>query len=75
MRDLVQTEVARVWRPALPFLVGGDHSIVLPALRGRIAHGPVAVVHVDAHLDTSDGAVWARTSTTARRCATPSPRV
>jgi len=60
VRDLVQAEVARVLAAgAVPVLVGGDHSIVLPALRALAArHGPVAVVHVDAHLDTSDGETW-----------------
>jgi agmatinase len=44
---------------AVPFLVGGDHSIVLPALRAAARqHGPVAVVHVDAHLDTSGPEGW-----------------
>jgi agmatinase len=44
---------------AVPFLVGGDHSITLPALRALHAkHGPVHVVHVDAHLDTSTGEIW-----------------
>jgi len=35
--------------------IGGDHTIALPLLR-EIAkrHGPVAVVHFDAHLDTWD---------------------
>jgi agmatinase len=35
--------------------IGGDHTIALPLIRavaGR--HGPVAVVHFDAHLDTWD---------------------
>lgn len=35
--------------------IGGDHTVALPLLRavhGR--HGPVAVVHFDAHLDTWD---------------------
>lgn len=46
-------------RGALPFLVGGDHSITLPALRAAAKlHGPLAVVHVDAHLDTSGPEVW-----------------
>ena len=60
VRHLVQTEVARVLAAgATPFLVGGDHSIVLPALRAIASrHGPVTVMHVDAHLDTSDGEVW-----------------
>ncbi|MBU6146540.1 MAG: agmatinase [Actinomycetales bacterium] len=35
--------------------IGGDHTIALPLLR-EVArrHGPVAVVHFDAHLDTWD---------------------
>ena len=33
--------------------LGGDHSISLPLLRAHAKkHGPVALVHVDAHLDT-----------------------
>jgi agmatinase len=33
--------------------LGGDHSIALAALRGlNKVHGPVAVLHFDAHLDT-----------------------
>jgi agmatinase len=35
--------------------LGGDHTIALPLLRTmRRAHGPVALVHFDAHLDTWD---------------------
>lgn len=35
--------------------VGGDHTIALPLLRAVHAqHGPVAVLHFDAHLDTWD---------------------
>jgi agmatinase len=35
--------------------VGGDHTIALPLLRATAArHGPVALVHFDAHLDTWD---------------------
>jgi guanidinobutyrase / D-arginase len=35
--------------------LGGDHTIALPLLRVmHEAHGPVAVVHFDAHLDTWD---------------------
>jgi agmatinase/guanidinopropionase len=33
--------------------LGGDHSIALPLLRAHAKkHGPLAVVHIDAHLDT-----------------------
>jgi len=35
--------------------LGGDHTVALPMLRAVAArHGPVAVVHFDAHLDTWD---------------------
>lgn len=40
---------------ARPLTIGGDHTIALPLLRVmHEAHGPVAVVHFDAHLDTWD---------------------
>jgi agmatinase len=36
-------------------VIGGDHTIALPLLRAIHAkHGPVAVLHFDAHLDTWD---------------------
>jgi agmatinase len=35
--------------------LGGDHTVALPMLRAVSAvHGPVAVIHFDAHLDTWD---------------------
>jgi agmatinase len=35
--------------------IGGDHTIALPLLRAvRRRHGPVALLHFDAHLDTWD---------------------
>jgi agmatinase len=38
-----------------PVAVGGDHSITLPLLRAAHAkHGPLALVHFDAHCDVSD---------------------
>lgn len=60
MRDAVE---ARVWEVAAagaaPFVVGGDHAITLPVLRALARrHGPLAVVHVDAHLDTSGPELW-----------------
>ncbi|WP_193043135.1 agmatinase [Mycolicibacterium baixiangningiae] len=37
-------------------ILGGDHSVALPSLRAAHAvHGPMALVHFDAHLDTWDG--------------------
>ncbi|MFW2382166.1 MAG: agmatinase [Acidimicrobiales bacterium] len=39
----------------LPVSMGGDHTIVLPILRALAAtHGPVGLVHVDAHTDIND---------------------
>jgi len=38
-----------------PLTLGGDHTIALPILRAiRQRHGPVALVHVDAHADIND---------------------
>ena len=38
-----------------PLTMGGDHTIALPILRAVAAcHGPVALVHVDAHADVND---------------------
>jgi guanidinobutyrase len=40
---------------AKPATVGGDHTITLPILRAiHRKHGPVALVHVDAHADIND---------------------
>ncbi|MEM1076128.1 MAG: agmatinase [Pseudomonadota bacterium] len=39
----------------VPMAIGGDHSITLPILRAmRRFHGPIALVHVDAHADVND---------------------
>lgn len=38
-----------------PLTLGGDHTIALPILRAMARrHGPVALVHVDAHADVND---------------------
>jgi len=38
----------------VPLTLGGDHTIALPILRAMAAkHGPVALVHVDAHADVN----------------------
>ena len=40
---------------AMPLCIGGDHSISLPILRALARrHGPLGVVHFDAHPDTWD---------------------
>ena len=46
---------AIVTQGVTPVAMGGDHSITLPILRAIAAkHGPVALVHVDAHADVND---------------------
>ena len=38
-----------------PFTLGGDHTIVLPIIRAMAKkHGPVGIIHVDAHADVND---------------------
>jgi agmatinase len=47
------TELSSDGRPVV--VLGGDHTVTLPVLRALHAqHGPVAMVHFDAHLDTWD---------------------
>jgi len=38
-----------------PITLGGDHTIALPVLRSlKKKHGPVGMVHIDAHADVND---------------------
>jgi agmatinase len=40
---------------AVPLLIGGDHSVSFPAVAGVAAvHGPVTILHFDAHPDLYD---------------------
>lgn len=49
MREVIGARERRV------VAIGGDHTIALPALRAlHGVHGPLALVHFDAHLDTWD---------------------
>ncbi len=49
---------------AVPFVLGGDHTIALPDVTGvarHLAMGRVSVVHFDAHADTGEdqfGSLW-----------------
>ena len=57
---------------AVPVTIGGDGSVTLPQLRAAARkHGTLAVVHCDAHTDTSDvpGAGRYTTTTTFLRAA------
>ncbi len=60
MREAVFAEIMAVQTAgAVPFVVGGDHSITIPILKAiHAVHGPVCVVHVDAHFDTTEAGVW-----------------
>ena len=60
MRDAVYEMTSDILAArAVPFVVGGDHSITAPILRAMAAtHGPVACLHIDAHLDTSGPESW-----------------
>lgn len=41
--------------PVIPLGIGGDHTMTLPILRAIARkHGPVGLIHVDAHTDIND---------------------
>ncbi|MHB8730794.1 MAG: agmatinase [bacterium] len=50
-RDAVRRIVER---GGLPVVLGGDHSISVPAVQGMEAAGPLDIVQIDAHLDFND---------------------
>jgi len=54
--DIIQSFYEPVLaRGCKPLTLGGDHTIALPILRAMAArHGPVALVHVDAHADVNE---------------------
>ncbi len=55
-RELIEEWVASILKAgAIPVAIGGDHSITLPILRAVAkAHGPLSLIQVDSHLDTTD---------------------
>ncbi len=58
--DTVQATVgAWAMNGCRTFMLGGDHSMTLGALRALAhQHGPLGLLHVDAHPDAADGAAW-----------------
>ena len=54
--DLIEAGIADVvGHGATPLVLGGDHTLTLPVLRAAArAHGPVGLVHVDAHADVNE---------------------
>ena len=52
IRDFVGDVLAH---GAIPIGIGGDHTVTYPILQAiAAAHGPVGIVHVDAHADVND---------------------
>lgn len=55
LTQMTEATTALVATGATPVALGGDHTIALPMLRAVASrHGPVALLHFDAHLDTWD---------------------
>lgn len=55
IRIISESYDAILTHDVIPVAMGGDHSITLPILRSIARkHGPVALVHVDAHADVND---------------------
>jgi agmatinase len=53
VRSLIQGEASRLMARHHCAFIGGDHSVTLPLLRAaRAQHGPLALIHFDAHCDT-----------------------
>ena len=54
--DIITGAYADILRhDVVPLTLGGDHTLTWPVLRAIAAkHGPVALIHVDAHADTSE---------------------
>ena len=55
IRLIEQHYDAMLQADVIPISLGGDHTVSLPILRALARkHGPMALVHVDAHADTND---------------------
>ena len=55
IRLITETYDAHLKHDFVPMSLGGDHSMTLPILRSMAKkHGPLALVHVDAHADVND---------------------
>ena len=45
---------------AIPITIGGDHGVPIPIFRAFSEHGPITLIHYDAHLDWRDSVNGAR---------------
>jgi agmatinase len=53
VRSAIQQQAATLMAAHHCVFIGGDHSVTLPLLRAlKAQHGPVALIHFDAHCDT-----------------------
>ncbi|MEP9366728.1 agmatinase [Xanthobacter sp. VNH20] len=54
--DLIEAHFSGIFAAGCrPMALGGDHTMTLPILRAAAkTHGPMALVHVDAHADVND---------------------
>jgi guanidinobutyrase len=54
--DIIEQHYKKLLQDVVtPMSLGGDHTIALPILRAVAEkHGPVALIHVDAHADVND---------------------
>lgn len=54
--DLITSQVTTVMKNGdKPLILGGDHAITYPILKAiAAAHGPVSILHIDAHPDLYD---------------------
>jgi agmatinase len=50
-QNITRTVAGVLQRGAMPVILGGDHAITFPVVRGFGGTGPLYVVHFDAHLD------------------------
>jgi agmatinase len=54
--------VRQIMRGGACIVLGGDHGITNPVLRGFDEVGPITLVHIDAHLDWRDGSTACATA-------------
>ena len=53
VRSAIEAQAAGLMAAHHCVFIGGDHSVTLPLLRAlKARHGPVALIHFDAHCDT-----------------------
>lgn len=49
----VEAVAVELFGKALPFFIGGDHSVTIPILKAasNVVREPIGIIHMDAHLD------------------------